>query len=136
MTKLLPAYTNCLFNSPYSLLIVLLRILDFFTLQYLKKKLSIRICSEYFQAESYKFLKNIEAHEKLWYSYKKRVCSQGNKSNEIKVVLASASSSFNFEHISHIFFSVSIGTFEQVNASSEICKKQFRNPLYVITWIT
>ena len=34
-----------------------------------------RICSEYFQAQSYKFLKNIEAHEKLWYSYKE-VCNR------------------------------------------------------------
>ena len=36
---------------------------------------SIRICEEYFQAQSYKFLKYIEAHKKLWYSYKKEVCS-------------------------------------------------------------
>ena len=41
--KLLRACTKCLCNSPRPLFIVLLRILDFFTLQYLKKKFSIRI---------------------------------------------------------------------------------------------
>ena len=42
--KLLPACKKGLFNSPHALFLVLLRILDSFTLQYLKKKFRIRIC--------------------------------------------------------------------------------------------